>query len=329
VSYSARDDRYETMRYRRAGASGLQLPELSLGLWQNFGTARDFDTQRAIVLRAFDLGITHFDLANNYGPPPGSAEETFGRILATDLRHHRDEIVVSTKAGYGMWSGPYGDGGSRKYLLASLDQSLRRLGVDYVDAFYHHRPDTETPIEETAGALASAAAQGKTLYTAISNYSPEQTRAMQAVLRTLGAPAVLHQPRYSMLDRTIENGLTDVLAELRLGAIVFSPLAQGMLTDRYLSGSAPQGSRATTSPFLHETDIDGEYLTRARGLNDFAAGRGQTLAQLALSWVLRQPTVTSAIIGASSVAQLEQNVAALDAAPFTAEELASIDALLA
>jgi L-glyceraldehyde 3-phosphate reductase len=316
------------MQYRRAGASGIQLPALSLGLWQNFGSARDFDTQRAIVLRAFDLGVTHFDLANNYGPPPGAAEETFGRILKADLRSYRDEIVVSTKAGYDMWPGPYGDGGSRKYLIASLDQSLRRLGVEYVDIFYSHRPDPSTPIEETAGALASAVAQGKTLYTGLSNYDPQQTRDAQAVLVAFGARAILHQPKYSMFDRTIEEGLIDVLDELRLGAVVFSPLAQGLLTDRYLVGAAPQGSRAMTSPFLHESDIDEAYLQCARGLHEIAAARGQSLAQLALTWVLRQRAVTSAIIGASSVVQLEQNIAALDAEPLTVAELTAVDALL-
>ncbi|MFC4242958.1 aldo/keto reductase [Gryllotalpicola reticulitermitis] len=328
MTFEARDDRYDTMHYRRAGASGLQLPALSLGLWQNFGTSRPFDVQRAIVLRAFDLGITHFDLANNYGPPPGSAEESFGRILATDLRSYRDEIIISTKAGYTMWPGPYGDWGSRKYLTASLDQSLRRLGTDYVDVFYHHRPDPSSPIGETAGALVSAIARGKSLYTGISNYDPEQTRAAHAALASLGAPPVLHQPSYSMLNRTIEHGLSEVLEELRIGGIVFSPLAQGLLTDRYLSGSAPQGSRATSSPFLHETDIDEDYLRRARALNDLAAARGQTLAQLALAWALRRPVITSAIIGASSVSQLEQNVAALTAAPLTTNELTTIDILL-
>jgi L-glyceraldehyde 3-phosphate reductase len=325
MSFNARDDRYESMHYRRAGASGLQLPGLSLGLWQNFGSGRAFDVQRQIVLRAFDLGITHFDLANNYGPPPGAAEEAFGRILASDLRRYRDELVISTKAGYLMWPGPYGDGGSRKYLLSSLDQSLRRLGLDYVDIFYSHRPDPSTPAQETAGALAAATAQGKTLYTGVSNYDPEQTRTIQGLLTSLGARAVLHQPRYSMFDRTIERGLLDVLTELGLGAIVFSPLAQGLLTDRYLTGSAPHGSRATASPFLHESDISEDYLRRARALNEIAAARGQTLAQLALTWVLRQPAVTSAIIGASSVAQLEQNVAALAASPLTTDELSAIE----
>jgi len=325
MTHVAANERYDSMSYRRAGASGVQLPALSLGLWQNFGTSRDLDTQRAIVLRAFDLGITHFDLANNYGPPPGAAEEFFGRILATDLKPYRDELIVTTKAGYGMWSGPYGDGGSRKYLLASLDQSLGRLGLDYVDVFYHHRPDLETPLEESMSALVTAVQQGKALYPGISNYDAERTTAAAGLLAAAGAPLLLHQPRYSMFDRTIEGGILDAIAQAGAAAVVFSPLAQGMLTDRYLSGSAPSGSRAVTSVFLHESDLTPEYLERARGLNEIAAGRGQSLAQLALSWVLRQPTVASAIIGASSVAQLEQNLAALDAAPFTPEELTEID----
>ena len=300
------------------------LPELSLGLWQNFGHARAYEVQRAIVLRAFDLGITHFDLANNYGPPPGAAEEVFGRILATDLKAYRDEIVVSTKAGYGMWPGSYGDGGSRKYLLSSLDQSLKRLGLDYVDVFYHHRPDHETPLEESMGALVTAVTSGKSLYPAISNYDAERTVQAAELLAAAGTPLLLHQPRYSMFDRTVEQGVLDAVDEVGAAAIVYSPLAQGMLTDRYLDG-VPEGSRALTSVFLHESDITETYLERARGLNDIAAGRGQSLAQLALQWVLRRRTVVSAIIGASSVAQLEQNVGALDGAPLTDAELAAID----
>jgi L-glyceraldehyde 3-phosphate reductase len=300
------------------------LPELSLGLWQNFGHARAYEVQRAIVLRAFDLGITHFDLANNYGPPPGAAEEVFGRILATDLKAYRDEIVVSTKAGYEMWPGPYGDGGSRKYLLSSLDQSLMRLGLDYVDVFYHHRPDTDTPLEESMGALVTAVTSGKSLYSAISNYGPERTVEAAGLLAAAGTPLLLHQPRYSMFDRTVEQGVLDAVDEVGAAAIVFSPLAQGMLTDRYLNG-VPEGSRALTSVFLHESDITETYLERARGLNEIAAGRGQSLAQLALQWVLRRRTVASAIIGASSVAQLEQNVGALAGAPLTDAELAAID----
>jgi len=324
VTHLADANRYDRIPYRRAGRSGLVLPELSLGLWQNFGHARAYEVQRAIVLRAFDLGITHFDLANNYGPPPGAAEEVFGRILATDLKAYRDEIVVSTKAGYGMWPGPYGDGGSRKYLLSSLDQSLKRLGLDYVDVFYHHRPDHETPLEESMGALVTAVTSGKSLYPAISNYDAERTVQAAELLAAAGTPLLLHQPRYSMFDRTVEQGVLDAVDEVGAAAIVYSPLAQGMLTDRYLDG-VPEGSRALTSVFLHESDITETYLERARGLNDIAAGRGQSLAQLALQWVLRRRTVVSAIIGASSVAQLEQNVGALDGAPLTDAELAAID----
>ena len=324
MTHLADANRYDRIPYRRAGRSGLVLPELSLGLWQNFGHARAYEVQRAIVLRAFDLGITHFDLANNYGPPPGAAEEVFGRILATDLKAYRDEIVVSTKAGYGMWPGPYGDGGSRKYLLSSLDQSLKRLGLDYVDVFYHHRPDHETPLEESMGALVTAVTSGKSLYPAISNYDAERTVQAAELLAAAGTPLLLHQPRYSMFDRTVEQGVLDAVDEVGAAAIVYSPLAQGMLTDRYLDG-VPEGSRALTSVFLHESDITETYLERARGLNEIAAGRGQSLAQLALQWVLRRRTVVSAIIGASSVAQLEQNVGALDGAPLTDAELAAID----
>lgn len=327
MTFVADPTRYDSMPYRRAGRSGLLLPPLSLGLWQNFGTARAFETQRAIVLRAFDAGITHFDLANNYGPPPGAAEEVFGRILATDLKSHRDEIVVSTKAGYLMWPGPYGDHGSRKYLLSSLDQSLRRLGLDYVDVFYHHRPDLEAPLEESMGALTTAVAQGKTLYPAISNYGAERTTAAADLLAAAGTPLLLHQPRYSMFDRSPEAGVFDAVDRAGAAAIVFSPLAQGMLTDRYLDG-VPEGSRAATSAFLHESDITETLLTKVRALNDVAVGRGQTLAQLALQWVLRAPVVVSAIIGASSVQQLEQNLGALDGPELTADELAAIDRVL-
>ncbi|PPF24746.1 aldo/keto reductase [Rathayibacter rathayi] len=325
MSYAAAPSRYDRMDYRRTGRSGLLLPALSLGLWHNFGSDRSLDTQRAILRRAFDLGITHFDLANNYGPPYGAAETAFGRILAEDLRPYRDEMVISSKAGYDMWPGPYGDGGSRKYVLSSLDQSLRRIGVDYVDVFYSHRPDPTTPIEETMGALVSAVQQGKALYAGISNYSPEQTRAAEAALTGSGVPLLLHQPRYSLFDRGPEDGLFPVLDELGSGCIVFSPLAQGLLTDRYLDGTVPEGSRAATSRFLSADRIDEAYLSRARGLTGIAQQRGQSLAQLALSWVLRVPTVTSAIIGASSVAQLEQNVAALDAEPLSAEEIEAIE----
>ncbi len=326
-SYVADPTRYDSMPYRRAGRSGLVLPPLSLGLWQNFGTARAYETQRAIVLRAFDLGVTHFDLANNYGPPPGAAEEMFGRILATDLKAYRDEIVVSTKAGYLMWPGPYGDFGSRKYLLSSLDASLKRLGLDYVDVFYHHRPDPETPIEESMGALVTAVAQGKALYPAISNYDADRTAAAAAVLADAGTPLLLHQPRYSMFDRTPEEGVLDAVERAGAAAIVYSPLAQGMLTDRYLNG-VPEGSRAVTSVFLHESDITEDVLGTVRALNEVAAGRGQTLAQLALQWVLRNEVVVSAIIGASSVTQLEQNLGAIGGPELGADELAAIDRIL-
>lgn len=317
--------RYDSMSYRRAGRSGLDLPALSLGLWHNFGSSRTLDSQRAIVRRAFDLGITHFDLANNYGPPYGAAEETFGRLVSSDLAPFRDEIIVSTKAGYDMWPGPYGNGGSRKYLLSSLDQSLTRMGLDYVDIFYHHRPDPTTPLDETMGALATAVQQGKALYVGISNYDPEQTRQAAAVLDGLGVPLLIHQPSYSMFNRTIEDGLLDAVAETGIGSIVFSPLYQGLLTDRYLGGNVPSDSRAATSHFLSEERLSETYLERARGLNAIAQERGQSLAQLALAWVLRHETVTSALIGASSVGQLEQNVAGLDAPALTGDELDRID----
>jgi L-glyceraldehyde 3-phosphate reductase len=328
MPFAADPARYDSMPYRRAGRSGLVLPPLSLGLWQNFGATRSFETQRAIVLRAFDAGITHFDLANNYGPPPGAAEETFGRILATDLRAYRDEIVVSTKAGYLMWPGPYGDHGSRKYLLSSLDQSLKRLGLDYVDVFYHHRPDLETPLEESMGALTTAVGQGKALYPAISNYDAARTTAAAELLAAAGTPLLLHQPRYSLFDRTPERDVFDAVERAGAAAIVFSPLAQGMLTDRYLNG-VPEGSRAVTSAFLHESDLSEDVLATVRSLNDIAAGRGQSLAQLALQWVLRNPVVVSAILGASSVSQLEQNLAALDGPELTPDALDAIDAVLA
>ncbi|MFF1635921.1 aldo/keto reductase [Leifsonia sp. NPDC058248] len=325
MTFVPAENRYDTMTYNRSGRSGLKLPPLSLGLWHNFGDERPIETQRAIVRRAFDLGITHFDLANNYGPPAGTAETNFGRLLREDLRPYRDEIVVSTKAGYYMWPGPYGEYGSRKNMLSSLDQSLGRLGLDYVDIFYSHRPDPETPIEETMGALATAVKQGKALYVGISNYNPEETRAAAAALAEHKVPLLIHQPRYSMFDREIEGGLFPVLDEIGAGSIVYSPLAQGMLTDRYLDGTVPAGSRAATSNFLSEKQLSPTYLERARALNAIAARRGQSLAQLALLWVLRQPTVTSALIGASSVRQLEQNVATLDAPPLTPDEVAEID----
>ena len=325
--FAAAPDRYESMSYNRAGASGLKLPALSLGFWHNFGAEAPLDNQRAIVLRAFDLGITHLDLANNYGPPAGSAETNLGRILGSDLAPHRDELIISTKAGYDMWPGPYGDFGSRKYILASLDASLKRLGLEYVDIFYHHRPDPETPIEETMGALQTAVRQGKALYVGISNYKPSEAREAIGVLRRLGTPLLIHQPSYSMLNRWIEDGLLDLLGEQQIGCIAFSPLAQGQLTDRYLNGT-PAGSRATHSRFLNEDTIAAN-MPRVRALNAIASGRGQTLAQMALAWVLRDPRMTSAVIGASSVEQLEANVKALEGRPFEPEELAAIDACLA
>ena len=317
-------DRYEKMAYRRCGRSGLLLPAISLGLWQNFGADRPLDTARSIVRRAFDAGVTQFDLANNYGPPPGAAEEAFGRILATDLRAHRDELVVTTKAGYDMWPGPYGEWGSRKYLLASLDQSLRRLGVDYVDSFYSHRFDPDTPLDETMGALDTAVRQGKALYAGISSYSAERTREAADVLHRLGTPLLVHQPSYSMLNRWIEGGLLATLEELGVGCVVFSPLAQGLLTDRYLDG-VPDGSRAARAGSLRPAMLSEANLAKVRALDGIARARGQTLAQLALSWALRSPTVTSALIGASSVSQLEHNLTALEAPPLSTEELADID----
>jgi L-glyceraldehyde 3-phosphate reductase len=317
-------ERYQGMPYNRCGRSGLQLPAVSLGLWHNFGHERPLDTQRAIVRRAFDLGVTHIDLANNYGPPFGSAEENFGRLLRDDLAPFRDELVISTKAGYDMWPGPYGEWGSRKYLLASLDQSLRRLGLDYVDIFYSHRFDPETPLEETMGALDSAVRQGKALYVGISSYSAEKTREAAAILGDLGTPLLIQQPSYSMLNRWIEHGLLDAVGDLGVGCIAFSPLAQGILTDKYLHG-IPEGSRATENSTLSPDLLTDETLERVRALNEIAARRGQSLAQMALAWTLRDERVTSALVGASSVAQLEANIAALDKLDFTHEELAEID----
>lgn len=325
--YVADDARYDRLEYAPTGRSGLRLPRISLGLWNNFGTDRPLETQRDIVLRAFDRGVTHVDLANNYGPPYGAAEEQFGRILHRDLRPYRDELVLSTKAGYDMWPGPYGDGGSRKYLLASLEQSLRRLGVDQVDVFYSHRPDPATPVEETMGALATAVRQGKALYAGISNYDPEQTRAAHAALAAEGVPLLIHQPRYNMFDRRPEEGLFDVLDDLGVGSIVFSPLAGGLLTDRYLSGRAPAGSRAAEGRWFTEDALTETYLERVRGLADVAGARGQSLAQLAVSWVLRRPTVTSALVGASSVAQLDDTLDALDGPALTEDEIAAIEPL--
>jgi L-glyceraldehyde 3-phosphate reductase len=320
----AAEDRYDSMAYRRCGRSGIRLPSISLGLWQNFGDASSLDRQRAIILEAFDQGITHYDLANNYGPPPGSAERNFGGIFARDLKPYRDEILVSTKAGYWMHPGPYGEWGSRKYLLSSLDQSLERLGLDYVDIFYHHRPDPDTPIEESIGALDQAVRSGRALYAGISNYGPEATREAVRIARHLGTPLLIHQPRYSMFDRTPEEGLLDVLGEEGVGSIAFSPLAQGLLTDRYLKG-VPAGSRITHSQFLKESQLSPLYLERAQALNTIAQGRGQSLAQLAIQWVLRDERVTSALVGASSVEQLRDTLKALDGPPLTDDELAAIE----
>ena len=323
-AYVPAEDRYARMPYRRTGRSGLKLSAISLGLWWNFGGDGPSDTNREIIRRAFDLGVTHFDLANNYGPPYGSAETNFGRLMQDDLRPFRDEVVVSTKAGYDMWAGPYGEWGSRKYLLASLDQSLGRMNLDYVDIFYSHRFDPETPLEETMGALDTAVRQGKALYVGISSYSSEKTREAAAILHELGTPLVIHQPSYSMLNRWIEPELLDVLGELGVGCIAFSPLAQGMLTDKYLAG-IPEGSRASRPESLSPSLITDEAVEKIRALNDIAAGRGQTLAQMALAWVLRDDRVTSALIGASSVAQLEENLPAVESLDFTDEELAEID----
>ena len=322
-------DRYERMPYRRCGRSGLRLPAVSLGLWHNFGSVDPFDAGRAIVLRAFDLGITHFDLANNYGPEPGSAEETFGRILRRDLAGHRDQLVISTKAGYRMWPGPYGDGGSRKYLLSSLDQSLARMGIDYVDVFYHHRPDPDTPLEETMGALEQAVRSGKALYAAVSNYPPDLTHEAARMLREMRVPFVLHQPKYSMLERTPERGLLRALEEEGAGCIVFSPLAQGLLTDRYLRDIPADSRAAKPHGFLQESAVTEARRAQLVALNGIAQARGQSLAQLAIAWVLRHPAVTSALIGASRVQQLEDNVAALDNLALSEDELREIDRVLA
>jgi L-glyceraldehyde 3-phosphate reductase len=337
-SYRADTDRYASMEYRRSGRSGLKLPAISLGLWHNFGDDRALDSQRAILRRAFDLGVTHFDLANNYGPPPGSAELNFGKIFAQDFAPYRDELVISTKAGYLMHPGPYGEWGSRKYLLSSLDASLKRTGLDYVDIFYSHRFDPDTPLEETMGALASAVQQGKALYVGVSSYSSEQSAEAARLLKEMGVPALIHQPSYSMINRWIEGsearwgsprtesggGLLDILESAGMGCISFVPLAQGLLTNKYLKG-IPEGSRATQGKSLDPNLLSDEVLRRLRGLNDIAAARGQSLAQLAISWVLRDPRMTSALIGASSVQQLEENVAALSGPPLSAEELKEID----
>jgi L-glyceraldehyde 3-phosphate reductase len=324
VPYAAAPDRYERMPYRRSGRSGLRLPAITLGLWQNFGGDRPLETSRAMLRRAFDLGVTHFDLANNYGPPYGSAEETFGRIFADDFRPYRDELLVSTKAGYDMWPGPYGEWGSRKYLLASLDRSLTRLGLDYVDIFYSHRFDPETPLEETMGALDTAVRSGKALYAGISSYSAEKTREAYAILRALGTPLLIHQPSYSLLNRWIEPELLATLDELGVGCIGFSPLAQGMLTDKYLGG-IPEGSRATRHGSLSPDLLTEQALEQIRALNGIAKGRGQSLAQMAVAWTLRDPRMTSTLVGASSVAQLEDTLGALERLDFSGDELTEID----
>ena len=324
MTYVAADDRYTKLPYRRCGRSGVMLPEISLGLWQNFGDGKPIEDQRAILRHAFDLGVTHFDLANNYGPPYGSSEINFGRIMREDLRPYRDELIISTKAGYDMWPGPYGDHGSRKYLLASLDQSLQRMDLDYVDIFYSHRFDPDTPLEETMGALSSAVRSGKALYAGISSYSAERTAEAASILRQMGTPLLIHQPSYSMLNRWIEGGLLDVLEHEGIGCIAFSPLAQGVLTGKYLDG-VPAGSRASMDGSLSSDQISEQTLTHVRALAEIARSRGQTLAQMALSWALRDPRVTSVLIGASSVKQLEENLAAAGHSHFTDDELAAID----
>jgi L-glyceraldehyde 3-phosphate reductase len=325
MKFKADSDRYAQMKYRRTGKSGLLLPEISLGLWHNFGKNHSFSNQRKILRRAFDLGITHFDLANNYGPPYGEAELNFGDHFDKDFRRYRDEIIISTKAGYDMWDGPYGNLGSRKYLLASLDQSLDRMGLDYVDIFYSHRFDPDTPLDETMGALATAVQTGKALYVGISNYSPEHTVMAKEILDRMGVKLLIHQPKYSIMERKPEQGLLDTIGRLGIGSIVFSPLAQGLLSDRYISGSVPKKSRASRSLHLSQEKVSEQYLLAAKALDALAKSRGQSMAQLAISWVLRQPTVTSALIGASSVSQLEQNHQAVSAKPFSQDELEQID----
>lgn len=327
MTYQPSETRYDSMKYNRCGRSGLKLPAISLGLWHNFGGLDPIEKSREMILRAFDLGITHFDLANNYGPPPGSAEENFGRILASELAAYRDELVISTKAGYYMWPGPYGEWGSRKYITASLDQSLKRMGLEYVDIFYSHRPDPETPLEETMMALDNAVRRGKALYVGISSYSAEQTAQASEILKSLGTPCLIHQPSYSMFNRWIEDGLLDVLERDGIGCIAFCPLAQGMLTDRYLNGF-PEDSRANRSYTGLKKRVTEQVLSQVRQLNEIASARGQSLAQMALAWVLRDPRVTSALIGASKVKQIEDNVAALENLQFTDEELKAIDSVL-
>jgi len=328
MDYMPNRGRYQNMIYNRCGKSGLKLPALSLGLWHNFGGTSAFESSRALVRKAFDLGITHFDIANNYGPPPGSAEENFGKILKLDFKGYRDEMIISTKAGYGMWPGPYGDGGSRKYLVASLDQSLKRLGLEYVDIFYSHRPDPETPLEETMGALDHVVRQGKALYVGLSNYNADQTREAVAVLKKLGTPCLIHQPSYSMFDRWIESGLQDVLLEEGIGTIAYVPLAQGLLTNKYLKGIPSDSRAAGPSVFLKSEDITEDKIIKVQKLNEIASQRGQSLAQMALAWVLRDGRVTSALIGASRVSQIEENVGALGNLKFSREELDRIDEIL-
>ncbi|HLU21734.1 MAG TPA: L-glyceraldehyde 3-phosphate reductase [Bacillaceae bacterium] len=328
MTYAANEKRYEIMKYNRTGNSGLLLPAISLGLWHNFGGVDTYENGRAMLRKAFDLGITHFDLANNYGPPPGSAEEMFGRMLASDFKPYRDEMIISTKAGYGMWSGPYGDWGSKKYMIASLDQSLKRMGLDYVDIFYSHRPDPNTPLEETMGALDQVVRQGKALYVGISNYSDEQTAEAVKILNNLGTPLLIHQPSYSMLNRWIEDGLQDVLEQNGIGSIAFCPLQQGLLTNKYLGGVPDNSRAAKPTGALHKNQVTEAVLRKVEKLNEIAAQRGQSLAQMALAWVLRDGKVTSALIGASRVEQIEDNVAALNNLHFSTDELAKIDEVL-
>ena len=328
MKYTPSDTRYDTMRYNRCGKSGLKLPAISLGLWHNWGDVNDFENARAMTHRAFDLGITHFDLANNYGPPAGSAESNFGKIFQQDMKAYRDEMIISTKAGWDMWPGPYGNFGSRKYLIASLDQSLKRMGLDYVDIFYHHRPDHETPLEETMGALDHIVKSGKALYVGISQYQPDETKRAAKMLREMGTPLLIHQPRYNMFDRWIENGLTDVLAEDGIGSIVFSPLAQGLLTNRYLDGIPSDLRVGGDGRFLKESDISEAKLKTIHQLNELAQGRGQSLAQMAIAWTLRNPVVTSSLIGASKVSQIEDICGALDNLDFSEDELQMIDRIL-
>lgn len=325
--YQPSEERYNEMQYKKCGNSGLKLPRVSLGLWHNFGSIDSYENQKALIFKAFDLGITHFDIANNYGPVPGSAEENFGRMLKNELAGYRDELIISTKAGYTMWPGPYGDWGSKKYLVSSLDQSLKRLGLDYVDIFYHHRPDPETPLEETMEALSQIVRSGKALYVGLSNYKPEETKKASEILKANHTPCLIHQPKYNMFNRWVEDGLLDVLEEEGIGSIAFCPLAQGLLTDKYIHG-IPEGSRATKSAFLHESDVTEEVIKKVVKLNKIAVNRGQTLAQMALSWVLRGDRVTTVLIGASKVKQIEDNVQIVKKLDFSKEELDAIEEIL-